>query len=125
MNNHSLYKGETLMNKKTVIVTGGSSGMGKYMAKKFVEEGAQVVITDRTKEKLKNIKTELLSDSTGRTFTVQTDVRSAEDVERMVEQTVTNFGSIDQLVNNAAGNFICPAEDLSVNGWNSVIDIVL
>lgn len=125
MNNHSFYKGETLMNKRTVIVTGGSSGMGKYMAKKFVEEGAQVVITGRTKEKLEDVKTELLSDSTGDIFTVQMDVRNPEDVERMVEETVTKFGSIDHLVNNAAGNFICPAEDLSVNGWNSVIDIVL
>lgn len=113
------------MKNKTVIVTGGSSGMGKYMAKKFADEGAQVVITGRTEEKLDKVKTELLESATGSVSAVQMDVRNPEDVERMVKETVEEFGSIDHLVNNAAGNFICAAEDLSVNGWNSVIDIVL
>src|SRR5690625_3158463 len=53
------------------------------------------------------------------------DVRNIDDVGRMVEETVENFGTIDYLVNNAAGNFIVNAEDLSVNGWHAVIDIVL
>jgi len=113
------------MKNKTVIVTGGSSGMGKYMAKKFADEGAQVVITGRTEEKLDKVKTELLESATGDILTFQMDVRKPEDVERMVKETVEEFGSIDHLVNNAAGNFICAAEELSVNGWNSVIDIVL
>jgi len=113
------------MKNKTVIVTGGSSGMGKYMAKKFADEGAQVVITGRTEEKLDKVKTELLESATGDILTIQMDVRKPEDVERMVKETIEEFGSIDHLVNNAAGNFICAAEELSVNGWNSVIDIVL
>lgn len=113
------------MKNKTVIVTGGSSGMGKYMAKKFADEGAQVVITGRTEEKLDKVKTELLESATGGILTIQMDVRKPEDVERMVKETIEEFGSIDHLVNNAAGNFICAAEELSVNGWNSVIDIVL
>ncbi|MBU5468409.1 2,4-dienoyl-CoA reductase [Virgibacillus sp. MSJ-26] len=113
------------MKNKTVIVTGGSSGMGKYMAKKFADEGAQVVITGRTEEKLDKVKTELLESTTGDILTIQMDVRKPEDVERMVKETIEEFGSIDHLVNNAAGNFICAAEELSVNGWNSVIDIVL
>src|SRR5699024_11591022 len=53
------------------------------------------------------------------------DVRNLEDIDRMVSETVEKFGQIDHLVNNAAGNFIALAEDLSPNGWNSVIDIVL
>lgn len=113
------------MKNKTVIVTGGSSGMGKYMAKKFSDEGANVVITGRTKEKLENVKKELMESSTGDVFSVQMDVRNPEDVDRMVKETVEKYGTIDHLVNNAAGNFIVAAEDLSVNGWNSVIDIVL
>lgn len=115
------------MKNKTVIVTGGSSGMGKYMAEKFFAEGAQVVITGRTIEKLEKVKEGLIgnSSSTGDVSVVQMDVRNPEEVKRMVEETVEKYGSIDHLVNNAAGNFICAAEDLSVNGWNSVIDIVL
>lgn len=113
------------MNNKTVIVTGGSSGMGKYMAKKFSDEGANVIITGRTEEKLIRVKDELLKTSTGDVSTVQMDVRNPDDVERMVRDSAEKYGQIDYLVNNAAGNFICPAENLSINGWNSVIDIVL
>ncbi len=57
--------------------------------------------------------------------TVVMDVRKPADVERMIEETVETFGGLDYLVNNAAGNFVAPAEELSVNGWNAVIDIVL
>ena len=110
---------------KTVIVTGGSSGMGKYMAKRFAEKGANVVITGRNPEKLRTAKEEMKNTATGQILPVAMDVRNVNDVQKMVDETVIQFGTIDYLVNNAAGNFIVPAEDLSVNGWNSVIDIVL
>lgn len=113
------------MKNKTVIVTGSSSGMGKFMAGKFANEGANVVITGRNEDKLKAAKEELMKTATGDVFIVSMDVRKPGDVERMVEKTVEKYGSIDHLVNNAAGNFIVAAEDLSINGWNSVIDIVL
>lgn len=113
------------MKGKTVIVTGSSNGMGKFMAGKFANEGANVVITGRNEDKLKIAKEELMKTATGDIFIVPMDVRKPEDVERMVEKTIEKYGSIDHLVNNAAGNFIVAAEDLSVNGWNSVIDIVL
>lgn len=112
------------MKDKVVIVTGGSSGMGKYMAKKFAQEGAKVVITGRNQERLDEAKSEI-EVSPNTVLTVQMDVREIEHVERMVKETDKAFGTIDYLVNNAAGNFICPAEKLSVNGWNSVINIVL
>jgi NAD(P)-dependent dehydrogenase (short-subunit alcohol dehydrogenase family) len=109
---------------KTVIVTGGSSGIGKAMAKRFLENGANVVITGRNEEKLSQAK-EDLNPTKGQLKTIQMDVRNVEDVKRMVDETKESFQKIDFLVNNAAGNFICSAEDLSVNGWNSVINIVL
>lgn len=112
------------MQNKVVIVTGGSSGMGMYMAKRFAEADAKVVITGRNIERLQEAK-KYIEKSPGQVLTVQMDVRNIEDVTRMVEETVKEFGTIDFLVNNAAGNFICPAEKLSVNGWKSVIDIVL
>ncbi|MGM7636003.1 2,4-dienoyl-CoA reductase [Bacillus sp. Hm123] len=112
------------MKDKVVIVTGGSSGMGKYMAKRFLEEGAKVVISGRSEDKLQATKGEI-DTGDGHLLTVSMDVRNPEDVQRLVETTSQHFGTIDHLVNNAAGNFIVPAEKLSVNGWNSVIDIVL
>lgn len=113
------------MKNETVIVTGGSSGMGKAMAQRFANEGANVVITGRDAEKLEAAKTEMLESATGKVSYVQMDVRKPEDAERMVKETVETFGRIDHLVNNAAGNFVVLAEDLSVNGWNAVVDIVL
>ncbi|MEK4674323.1 MULTISPECIES: 2,4-dienoyl-CoA reductase [Bacillus] len=112
------------MKEKVVIITGGSSGMGKGMATRFAKEGARVVITGRTKEKLEETKLEI-EQFPGQVLPVQMDVRNTDDIQKMIEQIDEKFGRIDVLINNAAGNFICPAEDLSVNGWNSVINIVL
>ncbi len=109
------------MNGKVIIVTGGSSGMGKYMAKQFAEQGAHVVITGRRKEALEEAANEI----GGSVLPIVMDVRKPELVAAMVKETDERFGKIDALINNAAGNFICPAEKLSINGWNSVIDIVL
>ncbi|WP_053366028.1 2,4-dienoyl-CoA reductase [Bacillus sp. FJAT-27245] len=112
------------MQGKTVIVTGGSSGMGKYMAKRFAEAGANVAITGRSIDRLLKAKEEMPV-SGGNILPIEMDVRNIDDVTRMVKETVAEFGEIHYLVNNAAGNFICPAEKLSPNGWKSVIDIVL
>lgn len=113
-----------MLKRQSIIVTGGSSGMGLAMAKKFVKEGANVVITGRNAERLENAKNKILSyGNTVETF--QMDVRNIDQVKEMVEFTIDRFGKIDTLVNNAAGNFIVPAEELSPNGWKAVIDIVL
>lgn len=112
------------MNGETVIVTGGSSGMGLAMAKEFATRGANVVITGRNLERLEKVQADIESQG-GKVLPVQMDVRNLEDVDRMVEETKAAFGKIDHLVNNAAGNFIVKAEDLSVNGWHAVINIVL
>lgn len=109
------------MQGKVVIITGGSSGMGLGMAKDFAEKGAKVVITGRDEEKLEKAKESI----NGEVLTITMDVRNPEDIEYTVNKTVETYGTIDYLVNNAAGNFLCHAEKLSVNGWNAVIDIVL
>ncbi len=113
------------MKDEVVIVTGGTSGMGKYMAQKFANEGARVVITGRNQERLDQAKEDIQGGQNLSVKTVMMDVRSTEDVERMVKETVEEYGAIHHLVNNAAGNFIAPIEKLSYNGWNAVIDIVL
>ncbi|MBM7586637.1 NAD(P)-dependent dehydrogenase (short-subunit alcohol dehydrogenase family) [Bacillus pakistanensis] len=110
--------------KRVVIITGGSSGMGLYMAKKFVQEGDNVIITGRDKERLVMSQKDL-SQYKGEVDIFQMDVREPEHCAKMVEFSIERFGQLDILVNNAAGNFICPAEKLTPNGWKSVIDIVL
>ncbi|MDQ0270343.1 2,4-dienoyl-CoA reductase [Cytobacillus purgationiresistens] len=112
------------MKGKTVIVTGGGSGIGKAMARKFADQGANVVLTGRNGEKLAGAQKDI-EQFDGQVLTFQMDVRNPENVQEMVKVTKDAFQNIDTLINNAAGNFICAAEDLSINGWNSVIDIVL
>ncbi|MER2036346.1 2,4-dienoyl-CoA reductase [Mammaliicoccus vitulinus] len=112
------------MKDKVIIVTGGSSGMGKAMAKRFAADGAKVVITGRSLERLKEAQKDI-EQYEGQILCIDMDVRDPERVQFTVDETIRTFGKIDGLVNNAAGNFLCAAEDLSLNGWNSVIDIVL
>lgn len=106
---------------KVIIVTGGSSGMGKAMAAKFVQEGANVIITGRDMDRLQAANEEM----GGKASVFQMDVRDVESVQAMVNFADEKFGKIDGLINNAAGNFIVHAEELSPNGWKAVIDIVL
>lgn len=110
---------------KTAIVTGGGTGLGKEIARQFIATGANVIIASRKQENLDAAVAELSSAGSGKIVAIQTDVRHPDQVESLVRKTVEQFGGIDILVNNAAGNFVVPAEDLSVNGWNSVIGIVL
>ena len=110
---------------KTIIVTGGGSGLGKSMTSYFLELGANVVITSRNIEKLKATASALEQESGGQCLPVQCDVRHYEEVEQMIEKAHQAFGEVDILMNNAAGNFISPTERLSANAFDTIIDIVL
>ena len=110
---------------KVIVVTGGGSGLGKAMTKYFMELGAQVAITSRDLDKLKNAASELEAETGGACLAVQCDVRNYIEVEDMLEKVLTAFGKVDVLLNNAAGNFISPTERLSANAFDTIIDIVL
>ena len=110
---------------KTIVVTGGGSGLGKAMTTYFLELGAQVVITSRNIEKLQKVKTELENQTGGKILAVQCDVRHYDQVENLVKESIAAFGKVDILLNNAAGNFISPTERLSANAFDTIIDIVL
>jgi NAD(P)-dependent dehydrogenase (short-subunit alcohol dehydrogenase family) len=107
-----------------VVITGGGTGIGLAIAKRLGSLGARIAIASRNAEHLET-GCAALSESGVDALAVQLDVRNPEQVDEMVVRTVKHFGSLDILVNNAAGNFICRAEDLSPNGWNAVIGIVL
>jgi len=113
-----------LLKGKSIIVTGGGTGLGKSMATRFAELGANLVITSRRQEVIDNTAEEL-RDHGGKVLAIACDVRDPEQVNDMVSQTVDEFGKIDILLNNAAGNFISPTEDLSPNAFKTIVDIVL
>ena len=103
------------------IVTGGATGIGFAVARELARLGGRVVIASRKEENLKPAAEELGANASYHVL----DVRDAAAVEAMAEKVASDFGRIDILVNNAAGNFIVKSDELTVNGWNSVINIVL
>src|SRR5215831_15370720 len=113
-----------LLKDQVAVITGGGTGIGLAIAKRLGTLGARIAIASRNADHLEegsNALREIGIDA----LAVQLDVRNPEQVDEMVLRTVKHFGSLDILINNAAGNFICRAEDLSPNGWNAVIGIVL
>lgn len=110
---------------KVIVVTGGGSGLGKAMTKYFLELGAKVAITSRDLEKLKTTAAELEKETGSTCLPLQCDVRHYDQVEAMLAAVLKNFGKVDVLLNNAAGNFISPTERLSANAFDTIIDIVL
>ena len=110
---------------KTYVVTGGGSGLGKSMTRYFLELGANVVITSRNLDKLKNTAKELEEETGGKVLPLQCDVRDYDGVCNMRDESIKHFGKVDGLLNNAAGNFISPTERLSSNAFDTIIDIVL
>ena len=113
-----------LLNNKSIIITGGGTGLGKSMALRFAELGADLVITSRREEVIEKTAEEL-REYGGKILAIACDVRDPDQVNDMVSQTVNEFGKIDILLNNAAGNFISPTEDLSPNAFKTIVDIVL
>ena len=113
------------LKNKTVVVTGGGSGLGKAMSQYFLELGAKVLITSRNEDKIQKAAQELTQLTSGEVLAVPCDVRHYDQVEALVQSANKHFGSVDVLVNNAAGNFISPTERLSANAFDTIIDIVL
>jgi NAD(P)-dependent dehydrogenase (short-subunit alcohol dehydrogenase family) len=110
---------------KTIIITGGGTGLGKSMGKYFLELGANLVITSRKMEVLEKTASELESQTGGKVLPVTCDVRKYEEIENVLKSAEAKFGQIHGVVNNAAGNFISPTERLSHRAFDIVVDIVL
>lgn len=114
----------TLLKGQVAVITGGGTGIGLAIAKRLGALGARIVIGSRNSAHLESGSAELRHAGLD-PLAVQVDVRNPEQVDELVERSVRHFGHIDILVNNAAGNFVCRAEELSPNGWNAIIGIVL
>ncbi|KAJ4976007.1 hypothetical protein NE237_001113 [Protea cynaroides] len=111
-----------ILKGKVALLTGGGSGIGLEMATQFGKHGASVAIMGRRKNVLDSAVADLQSQGI-RAIGLEGDVRKREDAIRVIESTVTQFGRLDILVNNAAGNFLVSAEDLTPNGFRTVMDI--
>lgn len=123
--NINLLKVPTLKNK-TVIVSGGATGLGEMMANHFASNGAKTIICSRNEDNLRNT-TKLINDSNSNTNVdwIPVDVSNPKSVDEFYKELKNRNYNPDILINNAAGNFICKSEDLSPNAINRVIDIVL
>ncbi|MDB5153193.1 MAG: fadH [Mucilaginibacter sp.] len=116
---------EDALKGKTIIITGGGTGLGKAMGTYFLKLGANLVITSRKLDVLKQTAAEMEAETGGKVLPVACDVRKYDEVESMLKQSVEVFARVDALLNNAAGNFISPTERLSANAFSAIIDIVL
>jgi len=113
-----------LLAGKVALITGGGTGLGLAMARNFGAVGATLVIASRSNEHVEAGAVTLRGEGV-ETLPLVCDVRDPDGVEQMVAAAVEHYGRIDVLVNNAAGNFVVRAEDLSVGGWKAVTRIVL
>jgi len=118
-----MYKSD-LLKGRTILITGGGTGLGRSMALRFAELGANLFLAGRREEPLKETTKEIQAHG-GKAAFASCDVRDFAAVEKMVETGEREFGGVDTLVNNAAGNFIARTEKLSPNAFNAVVGIVL
>jgi peroxisomal 2,4-dienoyl-CoA reductase len=109
---------------KVAIVTGAAHGIGRATARRFGQEGATVVIADIDRELGVETTATLAGEGLAAEF-VETDVAVEESIRHAVDSTAERHGRLDILVNGAAGNFLCRAEDLSPNAFGAVVDIDL
>jgi NAD(P)-dependent dehydrogenase (short-subunit alcohol dehydrogenase family) len=109
----------------TAIVTGASQGIGRSIAETLAAGGADVAICSRSQDRVDPVAEAINEEADGSALAVECNVRERDQVEAFVEATVEEFGDVDALVNNAGGEFVAAFEDISPNGWNSIVDLNL
>ncbi len=123
MDSRPLFR-DGLFADKTVLITGGGTGIGKQLALDFAALGAHVVIAARREERLRAVVDEIESRGGEGSFKLL-DIRDEDRVDTVVGEVFEERGGLDVLINNAGGNFVGPAMAMSPNGWRTVIDINL
>lgn len=118
----SVFKDDILAGK-VAFVTGGGSGIGRALAMALAEHGADVAVFGRTASTLEETAHAITTKFRKACLTLVGDVRKPETVEAALASLLGQLGKVDIVINNAAGNFLCPAERLSYNGFGTVLDI--
>ena len=116
---------DDLLADQVILVTGGGTGLGRSMTRRFAELGARVAICGRRRDVAETTAKEISEATGGEVLGMACDVRDYEAVESFVDAAVERFGKVTGLVNNAAGNFLAQTEKLSPNAFRTVVDIVL
>jgi len=111
-----------ILKDKVAFVTGGGTGITGGVARALAESGAKVALVSRSLEHLEPAA-EAIRNAGGDAIAVAADVRNYETVEAAIAKTIETYGKLDIVVNGAAGNFLCKAEELSTNGFGTVVDI--
>lgn len=109
----------------TAVVTGSSSGIGRAIVERFADQGIDVVVTSRSMENVEPVAEAVNERSGGDALPIECDIRDWAAIEALVEETTEIFGPIDVWVNNAGASFMAPFEEVSQNGWETIIDINL
>ena len=110
--------------KPVALITGGGTGIGRAIGAALAADGYNLCIASRSPEHLAGGGAALRGQG-ARVLEVPTDVRVPDQVDRAIERIRSEFGRLDVLINNAAGNFVAPAEQITPNGWRAVVGIVL
>lgn len=113
------------LNGQVAIVSGGGTGIGMAIAEELARAGADIAICSRNMEHLEAGSVKIKASSGKRCLAVPVDVRKPEDIDKFIEKTMAEYGRIDILVNNAGGGFKCELEKMSLNGWDTVINLNL
>ena len=113
---------DDILQGKVAFVTGGATGITAGVARAFADHGARLAITSRKEENL-IAKKQFIEENGGQCFAIAADVRDYDAVQNAIAKTVEYYGRIDIVVNGAAGNFLCAADQLSANGFGTVVDI--
>lgn len=106
---------------QVAIVTGGGSGIGRCISHELASLGATVVLASRDQAKLDRVVAEIREDG-GKADAISCDIRKEDQVAALVKETLARHGRVDALVNNGGGQFVSPIENLSLKGWQAVID---
>lgn len=112
---------DDLFNEQVIIISGGGTGIGRCIAHELASLGATVVICSRKSLNIERTRDEILADG-GKALALPCDIRQAEQVEMLMDTIMERLGRIDGLVNNGGGQFISPAEEIRLKGWNAVIE---
>lgn len=109
----------------STIVTGASSGIGKTIAHRFAADGADVAICSRDQAACEAVADEINDPNGGEAIAFECDVRDRSAVDELVDATIDAYGGLDVMINNAGASFMAPVEEISENGWKTIVDINL
>lgn len=107
---------------KTAIVTGGGRGLGQYISETFAEAGANVVLCSRRAKACEEVSERIKKQGVG-SLALECDVTNQEDVQRVVDETLNQFGQIDILVNNSGATWGAPFLEMPIDKWDKVMDV--